>query len=84
MRWHVGDAHQAGHAELLLKLIERHPQVRPAVRAVLAFDAAELERRLRTLSGLAVPITLSPQRAGFMLRLLLARRDYLLDALAQL
>lgn len=84
MRWHVEDAYQAGHAELLQKLLERYPQVFPAMRSVLAFDAAELDRRLQGLSALAVPVTLSPERAGFMLRLLRARRDRLLDALTQL
>lgn len=82
MRWHQQDARQAGHAELLRKLIERHLRALPVMQKVLAFDDAELEQRLIALSKLSVPIALSPQRAGFMLRLLRARRDYLLNALA--
>lgn len=82
MRWHQQDARQAGHTELLRKLVERHPRALPAMQKVLAFDDAELEQRLIGLSKLSVPVALSPTRAGFMLRLLRARRTYLLNALA--
>lgn len=82
MRWHEQDARQAGHAELLSKLVERHPRVLPAMQKVLAFDDAELEQRLIGLSKLSIPVALSQRRAGFMLHLLRARRDYLLNALA--
>lgn len=81
MKWEAGDAKSAGHAELLLRLVEKYPDSRPAMDAVLAFDATELDRRLAALTALSIPVALSPERAGFMLRLLLARRDYLRSAL---
>lgn len=81
MKWHAGDERQAGHAELLLKLLEKHPQCRPAMLAVLRFDAAALELSLSALARLRLPVPLSTERARFMLRLVLARRDHLMNAL---
>lgn len=81
LRWNLHDERQAGHAELLLKLIEKHPQCRDPMLKLLGFDSAALERTLLSLSELSLPVPLSPARAGFMLRLVQARRDHLLKAL---
>lgn len=81
MRWSQDDPHQAGHAELLLKLAGKYPQTRPTMLAVLDFDAAAFERELEALTQLFLPVPLSPARAGFMLRLTMARRDRLIRTL---
>lgn len=81
MRWKAGDASPAGHAELLLQLVEKHPDSQAAMEAVLAFDAAQLHRSFAALSTLPMPIMLSHERAEHMLRLILARREYLRSAL---
>jgi hypothetical protein len=82
MRWRRNDAQRAGHAELLLKLAKAYPQCLPAMQNVLAFDAQALQASLRALAELALPVQLSAARARFMLHLVLARRDHLLNALA--
>lgn len=81
MRWLKDDLHQAGHAELLLKLAEKHPQTQATMLAVLDFDFAAFERELEGLTQLSLPVPLSPARAGFMLRLTLARRNRLFRTL---
>jgi hypothetical protein len=82
MRWRRNDAQRAGHAELLLKLAGAYPQCVPAMQSVLVFDAEALQASLQSLAELALPVQLSAARARFMLRLVLARRDHLLNALA--
>ena len=82
LRWQLHDERQAAHAELLLKLAEKHPQCRAPMLKLLDFDGAALESALMKLTELVLPTPLSPERARFMLRLVLARRDHLLNALA--
>lgn len=82
MRWRRQDEQRAGHAELLLKLAHKYPQCLAAMRNVLGFDAKALEFCLGALTELVLPVQLSAARARFMLRLVLARRDHLLNALA--
>jgi hypothetical protein len=81
LRWQLQDDAQAGHCELLLKLMSKHPDCRRHMLAVLDFDPNILERELNELTTLPVPVPLSPERARFMLRLTLARRDQLAKAL---
>jgi hypothetical protein len=82
MRWRRHDERRAGHAELLLKLARKYPQCLPAMHKVLGFDGKALESSFQALTELLLPVRLSADRAGFMLRLILARRDHLLNALA--
>lgn len=82
MRWRRHDEQRAGHAELLLKLVHKYPQCLVTMRHVLGFDAKALESRLGALTELILPVRLSVARARLMLRLVLARRDHLLNALA--
>lgn len=80
LRWRP-DEPRAGHAELLLHLANKYPQCLAAMHKVLDLDCAALESVLQALAELPLPIQLSPERARFMLRLISARRDHLLDAL---
>ena len=82
MRWQLHDEHQAGHADLLLKLAEKYPQCRTPMVTLLGFDGQALESAFMALTELVLPSPLSPARVRFMLRLVLARRDHLLNALA--
>lgn len=82
LRWQITDARQCKHAELLLKINEKYPQCRAAMRAVLEFEPEALEQAILPLCDLELPIRLSAERARFMLTLLRARRTYLLDTLA--
>ncbi|MCI1711847.1 MAG: HipA domain-containing protein [Chiayiivirga sp.] len=81
MRWHMQDERQAGHAELLLKLAEKYPHCRQPMLDVLAFNPEQLEQELAALAALQSLVPLSPERARFMLRLTLARRARLANAL---
>lgn len=82
LKWHMDDAKGAGHAELLLKFLEKFPQTRKVMLDVLEFLPSNLEDAVLPLTGLQLPAPLSPERARFMLTLLEARRNHLLRALA--
>ncbi|GMU69192.1 MAG: hypothetical protein AMXMBFR37_15240 [Steroidobacteraceae bacterium] len=83
MKWRIDDARGGGHAELLLKFLEKFPQTREVMLEVLEFPLQSLEDAVLPLTRLRLPTPLSIERARFMLTLLEARRDYLLRALAQ-
>ena len=82
MRLHQHDPKQAGFAELLLNLVKKYPQSQSAIDAVLHFDTGKLTAAVMELTQLELPVPLSEARARFMLRLVLARRDALLEALS--
>lgn len=52
--------------------------------AVLQLEAEQLNAAVLELTQLQLPVPLSAERARFMLRLVLARRDYLMSALTTL
>jgi len=81
LKWRIGDAHRAGHIQLLLKILERSPQCRPAMLSVLQFEPEAVDDAVMPLTTLRLPVPLSIERARFMLTLLKARRERLLEAL---
>jgi len=81
LRWRIDDLRHCGHSELLLRILENSPESRPAMLSVLQFDPEALEGAILPLPALNLPAPLSPDRAGFMLTLVKARREYLLAAL---
>jgi len=82
MKWHIDDAQGCGHVELLLKIVDKFPQTRETMQAVLQFPSEALDEAVLPLTGLRLPVPLSAERAHFMLTLLKARRDRLLRVLA--
>ncbi|MES2883938.1 MAG: HipA domain-containing protein [Pseudomonadota bacterium] len=81
MRWHLSDARKAQHGQLLLQLVGKYPQSRPAMISVLQVSDEQLRDAILPLSGLALPVPFSEARAALMLHLLRARRDSLLSLL---
>lgn len=81
LRWQLHDAERCGHLELLQKLLQQAPQCRQTMLSVLRFDPPELERAIMPLCDLALAVPLDAGRARFMMSLLAARQQHLLDAL---
>jgi hypothetical protein len=84
LKWQINDPRQCGHAELLLKIVEKAPQCRPVMLSVLQFAPEQLDDAVMPLCGMVLPARLSTERARFMLTLLKARRERLLEALTTL
>lgn len=82
MRWSLEEPKKAGHRELLQRMVAEHPQLRVEMVDVLTFDENALRMALMNLPELEIPVPLSRERAAFMLRLTLARRDHLLTGLS--
>ena len=81
MRWSLNDDRRAGHLELLLKLVAGHPNCKADMQGVLHFDEKELTDSVLSLTRFSLPVPLCMERARFMLKLLMARRLYLLSGL---
>lgn len=81
LRWDLNEPNRQSHLGMLQRLVAQHPRLRPDMIDVLTFDQASLEETLMNLPELEIPVPLSRERAAFMLRLTLARRDRLLAAL---
>jgi hypothetical protein len=81
LRWRLGDAKPCGHRDLLLKVLEKNPEMQAEMLAVLDFPQSDLKNAIMPLVDLNVPTRLSPERARFTVELLKARREYLLAAL---
>ena len=84
LRWRIDDPQSCGHQEMLLKLLEHAPELRTTMLSVLQFKPEALENAILPLTALDLPTPLSPERAGFILALVQARREYLLAALVSL
>jgi hypothetical protein len=81
MKWHLNDLKKCGHVDLLLKIVDKSPECRTAMLSVLQFEPAALDDAVMPLTGLSLPVPLSAERARFMLTMLNARRERLLEAL---
>ena len=78
MKMNLRDGGRCNHGELLLKMMSRYPSIKSAMLNVLNFTGSDADMILRELTGCNVPVPLSINRAEFMLKLLLYRRDHLL------
>lgn len=70
-----------GHLNLLRKVLSEWPQTCQTARQRLDFTEHELAQALDDLTGLEVPVRLSPERRSFMLRLLRRRLELLKELL---
>lgn len=81
VRWSLSEPLQ-GHFVLLKRVLQEWPDTKEIARQRLNFDVSELSDAIADLTKLDLPISLSPDRAEFMLRLLTRRYQILKSLLA--
>jgi hypothetical protein len=82
MKWALDDAKQVKHDEMLIKLIERHPETRQIMLTCLKrVNSKFFGKTLDDLVAFDVPTKLTSERAAFMLQLLNYRHQRLLQAI---
>lgn len=82
MRWTPEAPQREGHVSGVRKLAVLFPALRSSMYARLtAFDMPALRDTLEQMSAIAMPIPLTPWRAGLIYRLVNVRRTLLLSAL---
>jgi hypothetical protein len=82
MRLQEGDAKKPSHVLLCQAFAQQHPYATPKMLNVLSFPEKQLQERLERLVAFETPVKLSEQRAQFMLRATLRRREVLGEALS--
>ena len=82
MKWTRDDISGTGHLEMLKKIIEVYPETHQSILECLKKVGYEkFKNILRLLASFNVPIQLTVERSGFMLKLLTFRHTYLLNEL---
>ncbi len=79
IKWTLKDEDSMKHAEILKKLVDRYPETLPIMQKCLAqVNHKVFKKILDELTVFSSPVTLTNERARFMLHLLQARHEYLM------
>ena len=79
MRWHIDDAKQANHFELLEKLVAQFPECAAIIRRILQSDIAPVFDAITALTTFEIAdvrYRLTPKRADFIIKMLGFRFGY--------
>ncbi|MCK5707551.1 MAG: HipA domain-containing protein [Candidatus Aureabacteria bacterium] len=81
MKWSLDEDVRIGHVELIKRFICEHPEVIDAVKRILYFDEEKLNNAIMELTTFNVYCKLSEKRANFIEKLLIYRRNNLIEKL---
>lgn len=84
MKWQKNDENRLSHGIFLQKLIQKYPEMGNIIENCLQLDTEIFKHILNELVKFEVPVKLSESRANFMLKLICARQQYLLNHLRKL
>lgn len=79
MKWRIDSQRKLQFTGMILKLLERHPQLRIQVIETLKFNIKELIDEIMELTKFNVPVPLTEARASFVSMLLQYRYRQLID-----
>lgn len=84
MKWNVKDAHGMQHDEMISKLVSIYPATRQIMLdCLLRVNNEIFEKILNNLIKFDIEVSLTPERANFMLQLLNFRYQRLLNELGE-
>lgn len=81
MKWSLYDQKRYSQIEFLEKLIGEYPDKKSVVAKLMKFDTKALEDDIMKLTEFNIPCPLSSERARFIIRLLMFRRERILSML---
>ena len=81
MKWDARDSARMSHSDMLVRFLEKYPEKKESMLTSLLFNMDELKYFISSLTTFIVPTPLTEARAEFILKLIAARRQFLIDTI---